>query len=307
MKSIRKLLAIVDPDEGSDFVLERTQELAKAYQAQVLLFMNKPNGITPERYSSKIFSSWFFRKQETLFTEHYEQRLEELRQQLTERGIETDTTFSTDKHAAEAILECIDRYQPDITLKGIQKQGLLKRILITNVDWRLIKHCRTPLLLVKARRWHENGAILGSVDPMHVKAQQNELDHLILETTTDLARHLDQSPRVYHCYFPDLNTMFPKVIEAGEYLREVRRKHEEKIRELLQAHDLGMDQVSMTRGDIVRTLLNCIHRERVNVLVIGALSRNFVERTIVGSTVEKILYDTPCDVLVIKNRQQSQA
>jgi len=31
------------------------------------------------------------------------------------------------------------------------------------------------------------------------------------------------------------------------------------------------------------------------------LSRNVVESAIVGSTAEKILYDTPCDVLVMKH------
>lgn len=304
MKEIRKILVIVDPDEGSDFVLARAQALALAYQARILLFMNKPNAITPEQYSPRIFGSRFFSTQHRLFTDHYEKRLEELRKGCADRGIDTHTEFSTEKHTAEAILQCVREYEPDLTLKCVQKRGFLKRILISNVDWRLIRSCPSPLLLVKSRPWHENGSVLASVDPMHVKSQQNELDHLLLDTAASLSARLKLTPRVFHCYFPDLSTMFPKVIEADDYLREVRQTHLAKIEELIEQHDISMDNVRMVRGDLVRTLINCIRRERVNILVLGALSRNFVEHAIVGSTVEKILYDTPCDVLVMKNSRQ---
>jgi universal stress protein E len=56
----------------------------------------------------------------------------------------------------------------------------------------------------------------------------------------------------------------------------------------------------MTLGDLIKTLLLCIRKDRANILVLGALSRNVVESAIVGSTAEKILYDTPCDVLIMK-------
>ena len=52
---------------------------------------------------------------------------------------------------------------------------------------------------------------------------------------------------------------------------------------------------------LVRSLAQCVRKKKTNVLVLGALSRNVVERAIVGSTAEKILYDTPCDVLIMKS------
>ena len=52
--------------------------------------------------------------------------------------------------------------------------------------------------------------------------------------------------------------------------------------------------ISMVRPD-------GISQEQVNILVLGALSRNFVEKAIIGSTAEKILHDTSCDVLVMKH------
>lgn len=303
MKSLKKLLVIVDPDNDSDFVIERAILLAFNSKAQVLLVINKANVLPQDSDVQQGLASRFFRSQKQLFTEHYQPRLAALKTRFEAQGIETDTYFTADKNSAAVILRKIREFQPDMTLKSVQKKSALSRILITNTDWKLVKNCPSPLLLVKARPWAEEGAIMAAVDPLHSKAQQNQLDHLLLDTTTSLAASLQLNARVFHCYFPDLSSMFPKVVDAEEYVREVRDIHWARVRALIAEHGLNDDQVTMTRGDLIKTLLQTIRKDRVNILVLGALSRNVVENAIVGSTAEKILYDTPCDVLIMKHNR----
>lgn len=303
MKNLKKLLVIVDPDNDSDFVIERAILLAFNSKAQVLLVMNKANVLPQDSGVPQSLASRFFRTQKQLFTEHYQTRLEALKTRFETQGIETDTYFSADKNSAGVILRKIREFQPDMTLKSVQKKSALSRILITNTDWKLVKNCPSPLLLVKARPWAEDGAIMAAVDPLHAKAQQNQLDHLLLDTTVSLATSLQLNARVFHCYFPDLSSMFPKVIDAEDYVKEVRAVHWSRVSELLAEHGLSEDQVTMTRGDLIKTLLQTIRKDRANILVLGALSRNVLESAIVGSTAEKILYDTPCDVLIMKHNR----
>lgn len=302
MKHIRKMLVIVDPDNDCDFVIERAILLAFNARSTVLLVMNKANVLPQQAGTAPSLAARFFRTQKQLFTEHYQSRLDALRERFDGQGIETETWFTSDKNGAAAILQKIHEFQPDITLKSVQQSSPLARILITNTDWKLVKSCPSPLLLVKARPWAEDGAVLAAVDPMHSKTEQNRLDHLLLDTAVKLSGALQLSPRVFHCYFPDLSSMFPKVMEAEPYIRTVRADHWIKIRELINAHGIDEDQVVMTRGDLIKTLLQAIRKDRVNILVLGALSRNVVEQAIVGSTAEKILYDTPCDVLIMKQQ-----
>ena len=300
MKSIKKILLVLDPDTDSDFVVQRAKLIAEKYKASVLLFMSKPNAVTPESVG-KGLGSLFFKTQEKLFVEHYEKMLKVLRGEFAAQGIKVKAEFSADKSSADAILKKILEYKPDITLKSVQKHSGLKSILITNTDWHLIKTSPLPLLLVKSQAWHEDGSIIAAVDPLHAKAQQNQLDHLLIDAAENLATRLNLSAHIFHSYLPELSTMFPKALDAGDYIKQVRAKHQEKITELLNEHKLSTTQVTMVRGELMRTLLNCIRKEKGNILVLGALSRNFVERAIVGSTAEKFLYDTPCDVLVMKN------
>ncbi|MEX0738704.1 MAG: universal stress protein [Pseudohongiella sp.] len=303
MENLKKLLVIVDPDNDSDFVIERAILLAFYGKAQVLLIMNKANVLPQNNDVNPGLASRFFRAQKQSFLEHYQNRLAALKTRFETQGIDTETFFSAEKNDAAVILEKIREFQPDMTLKSVQKKSALSHILITNTDWKLVRNCPSPLLLVKARPWFEDGAVLSAVDPLHSKAQQNQLDHLLLDTTVRLARSLQLSARVFHCYFPDLSSMFPKVVDAEAYVREVRAIHWDKIKTLVSEHGVSEDQVTMTRGDLIKTLLQTIRKDRANILVLGALSRNAVESAIIGSTAEKILYDTPCDVLIMKHNR----
>jgi universal stress protein E len=306
VKSINRLLVVVDPDTDSDFIVQRAKLIAEKYNSDVLLFMSKPNALNPDSVSSQSLSSLFFTKQQRLFAEQYEKMLQVLRGEFSAMKIRATAEFSSAKNSSDAILKKILEYKPDITLKSIQKPSALKNILITNTDWYLIQNSPRPLLLVKSQEWHHDGSIIAAVDPLHVKAQQNQLDHLLLDTAANLAKNLQLTPRAFHSYLPDIGTMFPKVLDAGDYIKEVKKSHQVKVEELSKTHGISHENVTLAKGDLIKSLLLCIKKERGNILVLGALSRNFVERAIVGSTAEKILYDTPCDVLIMKNMQPAQ-
>lgn len=307
MEYINNLLVIIDPDIDDDFVVERARLLAAAYRPRVHLYINKPNAITPDNNATRSLTSRLFRTRERQFSMHYRDRLTAIQQEFEALDIQAEAEFSAERHTADAILSRIRKHKPDLVLKSVHRQSTLARILITNTDWHLIKSSPAPLLLVKSRQWASDGSIMAAVDPLHAKAAQNQLDHLLLDTASSLAQHLGLKTRVFHCYFPDLSAMFPKVIDANDYIQEVRERHTVKIEELLKQHDMSMDDVILTRGDLVRTLQHCIQREKTNILVLGALSRNFVERTIIGSTAEKMLYDTSCDVLAMRNPRSPES
>ena len=273
MNAIQRLLVIVNPDFRDDYVLARARRLARAFRPEVHVLVDRDGHETAEEYFADIDVN--------------------VQSHVTEKPLDHDD-----------ILGLIRDTGPDLVMKSIRRRHRLARLLVTGTDWKLIRHSPCPLWLVKSLDWHDDGTVLAAVDPLHSKAQQNELDHLLLDTTTALAERLALQPVVYHCYFPDVSTMFPKVLDAGDYLKKKRDTHRDRLEELLQGHGIGMDRVAMVRGDLVRTLNHTIRDRNSNLLVLGALSRNVMERAIIGSTTEKMIHQSRCDVLVMKSLQQ---
>jgi len=300
MASLDSILVVVDPTVERDFVVDRAKVLLAASHASVRFFINSSNTLTQHTYAYEGMDGHFFEKQRLLFIEHYNKILESLLDEFTAMGINATSSFSEEHNLAEAIIAQAKEYEPDLVLKSTHHHTALRKSIISNTDWRLIRKCPAKLMLVKDREWLEDGSIVTSVDPLHAKAAQNKLDHLLIQTTESLATQLHQQARVFHCYFPFVSTMFPTVSETSSQVEELRQRHQSKLDELLASHNIEKEHVKMASGDLVPALVNYLEKSNANLLVIGALSRNVIERAIVGNTAEKILDDCPCDVLVVK-------
>lgn len=300
MQSIKSILVVVDPSIERDFVIDRARLIAKATGARVNLFINSPNSLNQHTYLYEGIDPDFFLKQRKLFTDHHRQILAKLAEEFANDKIDTTVAFEEKHNLAEAIIEQAKKFGADLVMKSTHHHNLVQRSLITNTDWRLIRKCPAALYLAKPEAWKPAGNIITAVDPLHPKAEQSRLDHELLETTEFLAGLLQQKPGVFHSYFPFVGTLFAAgpQLEAG--MDSIRQQHAEKLQDLLASHNIAPENIKLSRGELVPKLIEYIKEAKANLLVIGALSRNVLERAIVGDTAEKILEDCPCDVFVIK-------
>ncbi|MEX2131388.1 MAG: universal stress protein [Pseudohongiellaceae bacterium] len=301
MKNLKRILVIVDPTVERDFVIDRLNNILQDNNAEVRFFINSVNTLTPQSYAYEGMDHAFFETQRQLFIEHYSKILDELVAEFEGKGFRVSATFSEAPHLADSIIEQVKEFDPDLVLKSTHHHSVLRRSLITNTDWQLIRKCKKPLLLVKPRDWIESGSVVAAVDPLHVKAQQSRLDHLLVENAIEMAKQLHLTARIFHCYYPFVSSMFPTVSETSQQIKEIRRRHEVAMTDLLASYSIEPGNVSITRGDLIPSLIKFLEKSGANILVIGALSRNVIERAIVGNTAEKILDDCPCDVLVIRS------
>lgn len=300
MDTIKTILVVIDPTVDRDFVVERAKIIAKKADASVEFFINNSNTMTEHSYIYEGVDGAFFETQRKLFEDHYQKLLSELVDEFRANGMHACSSFTEEHHLAEAIIERVKQSNPDLVLKSTHHHSVIERSLISNTDWRLIRKCPAPLLLVKPRPWIDDGNIMTAVDPLHNKAEQSSLDHSLLKNCISVAKLLNLQPHVFHSYFPFINTMFPVGSESKVEMESIRQKHADKLSTLLEAYTFSEDNVHMSQGDLVPSLIKRLEAIDANILVIGALSRNALERAIVGNTAEKILEDCPCDTLIIK-------
>ncbi|MDP6537268.1 MAG: universal stress protein [Gammaproteobacteria bacterium] len=301
MDKIESILVVVDPTVDRDFSIDKAKQIAKVTGSRVRFFINNPNTLSDHSYIYEGIDGNFFETQRRLYEEHYHKLLENLVEEFSAENIEASTAFTEQHHLAESIIAQADEYKPDLILKSTHHHSLIERSLITNTDWRLIRKCLTPLLLVKPVLWSDDGSVVTAVDPLHSKAAQNKLDHVLLAGTQFVARIFKFKPCVFHSYYPFVSTMFPMGGESKEHLDRIRQHHAEQLNELIEGYDFADDGIELSEGDLVPELTLYLQSVQANILVIGALSRNVIERAIIGNTAEKILEDCPCDVLVLKS------
>jgi universal stress protein E len=184
---------------------------------------------------------------------------------------------------------------------------LRERLMLRNTDWELIRHCPTPLLLVKSPRPYRRPVVLAAVDPFHAGARPADLDRKLLQAGAEVAQSLHGRLHLFHAAAP-LLTAAPFLPEAAPLglSPAVQRMHDEVIAKGLQrlAQRVGIPAARrhVALGDVSDALPRISRRLRASIVIMGAISRSALKRLFIGNSAERVLDEIGCDVLVIKPR-----
>src|SRR5688500_12563352 len=130
MDKPRHLLVVVDPTAIRHPAVERARCLALAFAARVELFVcYQPQPAGDLRVDERV--------------------LERIANGLREQGIETTTSESSSPAIHVGIVEKVRQCLPALVIKDAHPHSLLRRTLLPNTDWQLLRTCPAPLLFVR--------------------------------------------------------------------------------------------------------------------------------------------------------------
>lgn len=299
--NIEHILMVIDPTSDMDQpCLRRAEQLAEYYpSARFTLFMSD---YIPALDGGLLFNTESLTQARNALLGHREKHLDRLANPLRAKGFTVNTSAVWGKRYERHILRAIHEQQPDLVLKTTHHHNLLKRLVLTNTDWYLIRHCPAPLWLVKQPE--SKLKMFGvSVDPLHEADKPAALDYKLLATGRSLAAAIGAQVQVVHCYNPLPHTLaFDTGLVANYdgYAAEVQAHHADAFREFSSQAGIAPAEQHLLRGYPEQSIPAFVQQQKIDLLVMGAISRSRLENALVGHTAERLLDEVPCDVLVVK-------
>ncbi len=220
------------------------------------------------------------------------------------RGLRVTTRVDWGRPAYEGIVAAAAAFDADLVVGQSVRRGLLRHLL-SYVDWQLIRHCRRPLLLVKSTRPWRRPVIVAAVDPLHAHDKPAVLDRAILDAGGSLARALNGRLYAYHAFSPAVRFVPGTALEPLPVLAPPaqQRRHERAVRQrvlrVTRAARLPASRVRLEAVEPVRGLPAYVADRHAAIAVLGAVSRRWLQRWLVGSTAEKVLDALHCDMLAV--------
>ena len=302
MKAIKNLLVIVDPTATQHFALDKAVQLARRFHAGIELFMTDYRaGLeadTPEARAAR-----------AKLLEHRRALLEELATPIRKNGTPVTVDVSFDNPLHEGLLRKIAKSHADLVIKETHYHNLVRRTLITNTDWHLIRSCKTPLLLVKPTVWTKSLRVLAAVDPGHAADKPAALDHEICDWAATLAEGHGVADAL-HVYLPATLLLAtattvgsPIAVATGmeqEMLEDERKAKLKAVRELATPHGISAEHTHVMLGAASEALPPEAEKLHADIAVMGAVSRSRLQRLFIGNTAERVLDRMPCDLLIVK-------
>src|SRR5262252_3750141 len=193
------ILVVVDPEHLACPAVAKAAVLAKALGAavEILLCDAQPTS-SPAMYPDAESVSALTAPVEAKHTV----ALDDLAKSMSDGGIRVTTRVEFGKPLHAVILGRIDAVRPDLVVKDTHHHSIIRRTILTNTDWHLLRGCQPPLLLVKSRNWSREPRLVAAVACGHPGDPPDYLSHAIVDLASLVARALGSRVELLHAWSP---------------------------------------------------------------------------------------------------------
>jgi universal stress protein E len=295
----RKVMLVVpDVDGISTNVIDRVGRIARGLQAEVELFASlyEPDSVQPGQHAPPADSVI------TTQVEELHRRLERVGDALRAQGLKVRSSVRWDYPMFEATIRQVLRRDVDLLVMPARAVAQVGMSTLHYREARLIEECPRPLLLLKTAEVYSTGCILAAVDPVHAYEIPEELDEAIVGAAKTLSYALAETP--VHLYHADaLEAPGSGPGPANPAFQGARQRLvDARMRDLAERHNIATSQIHIEPGAVETTLPVFAQTIHADVVVMGALSRTYPTRALLGHKAELVLDTLECDVLVVKPR-----
>lgn len=304
VKSIESILCVTDPATDVLAAVHRATWLARKTGATLNLFASTYNEhLSGERF----YDAPSLESARNAVAEQGQRYLENLAQPLRDMGMSVVTDVAWDHPLYESIGRRALTGSADIVIKDMHHHATFDQTLLTNTDWNLIRTCPAPLWLVKPRDIHTPTVVLASIDPTNRNDKPASLDDSILAASRTVADCTGFQVHAFHAYDPRIalasataNAYIPVSLPNEEIEHDMRERHGRRFDELTSFHAVPKNHRYLISGATHEELPAIARKIAADVVVMGAIARNSLNRRFIGATAERTLEHLPCDLLIIK-------
>lgn len=297
--NLHQLLVVIDPTQEAQPALERAAWLARNTGAALELLVCE---FEPALDNSLLFDEQQTEQARTALLAHRLARLEELAAPLRAEGLSVQIEARWGKPLHRTILARVEELKPDLVFKAAHSHSLLKRLLLTNTCWQLLRHCPAPLWLVHHGPW-QGRRLSAALDPLHSADKSAHLDHRLIAAARELAGRLQLDAHYLHCYAPlPRSLVFDAELVAtyDAYVERGNRQHRQAFEQLLAPYAVPASHRHLEQGYPEELIPRFVRDRQIDLLLMGVVARGHLDNALIGNTAERVLEAVECDLLVLR-------
>lgn len=298
MSQYQRLLLITDRSLYHSPALLRAVALAKASGAALdIRAFIEPAPIIhlwEEHVDESVFQDYLHRYRDWLVDEV---------QRLGGNGLKVTVELVFTTHPVLEILRTIADLNPDLVIKDVKLEPVLKRIFITPLDCHLLRECPTPLHLVSQARYGLPHRVVAAVDPFEPGTQISGLNDTIIQCAYSMALQCDAPLHLLYAYdlSPAFNGDAPMAMGGWnvDFAEELRQSLHQAFVTLADRYGVPPERRHFVMGQPVPVIQEFVEQFHADVVVMGTAHRVGLDR-LIGSNTERALYSVPGSILAIR-------
>lgn len=272
MQAIRSILVVVDPSHPESLALKRATLIAGVTQSHLHL-------LACDRKQDH--SAW----------------LADLAGTLTGDGYSVSTQQAWHENLHQTVITVQQAEGCGLVIKQHVPENPLKRALLTPDDWKLLRYCPGPVLMVKTDTPWTGGVILAAVDVGNNDGPHRTLHASIISHGYDIAGLARGSLHVVSAHPSPMLSAADPTFQLKE---SIEARYRNACKEFQEEFDVSDDNLHIAEGPADVIIPYAAKTLKAAVTVIGTVARTGLSGALIGNTAEVVLDALESDVLVLK-------
>ncbi|MNJ17439.1 Universal stress protein E [compost metagenome] len=272
MHTVRSTLVVVDSHQPADQILNRARMIASATQSHLHLLVCCKGA-------------------------HHSSSLDDLQHTMEREGYSVSTQQAWEGNSHKTIIAAQQAQDCGLVITQHLPDNPLLKAVLTPEDWKLLRYCPCPVLMVKTARPWTGGTILAAVDVDSSDVGHRVLHSGIVSHGYDIAQLASGTLHMMSAYpYPLLSSSDP-VLQNKE---SIEAFYCEQCKRLQHEFHISDEHLHVEEGPPDVLIPYMAHKLEAALTVIGSVARTGLSGALVGNTAEMILNTLDSDVLVLK-------
>jgi nucleotide-binding universal stress UspA family protein len=272
MQAIRSILVVMEPNHTEDLALKRAKLIAGVTQSHLhLLVCDKKSDHTAY--------------------------LRDLSGLLNGEGFSTSSQQAWDESLHQTIINVQQTEGCGLVIKQHFPDNPLKKALLTPDDWKLLRYCPAPVLMVKTEKSWAGTAILAAVDVGNSDSEHRTLHTSIVSHGFDIAALAKAELHVISAHPTPMLSAADPTFQLKE---TIEARYREQCKAFQAEYEISDERLHIAEGPADVLIPQAAHRLNAGVTVIGTVARTGISGALIGNTAEVILDSLESDILVLK-------
>ncbi|WP_312773237.1 universal stress protein [Pseudomonas rhodesiae] len=272
MQDVRSILVVLETEHSESLALKRAKLIAGVTGAHLHLLVCD-------------------RKHE------HSALLSVLKASLTEEGYSVTTEQAWNDSLHDTVIAVQQAEGCGLVIKQHYPDSPLKKALLTPTDWKLLRYCPAPVLLVKTATPWAGKVILAAIDVGNSDVEHRSLHHSIIDHGFDIAYLAKAQLHVISAHPSPM-------LSAADPTFQLKKSIEARYREQCQAFQAEFDvddtHLHIEEGPADVLIPHMASKLQAAVTIIGTVARTGLTGALIGNTAEVVLDKVESDVLVLK-------
>ncbi len=274
MRKLTDILVVVDTRKQQQTALNRAQQVARTTGARLHI-------LAPNPKADK--TSW--------------QKLEAITQSIKTSDIQIQLHETWHRDTNETIIHVQQMEGCQLVIKDAKPEGVLTQAFGTPEDWRLLRQCDVPILLVKHDHSWEHGPIMAAVNADHEDYQHTQLNLAILDYSATFADYFSAELHLASAY---PTTRLP-IQDSGNGVT-YEKSYNNTCINYARDYQLGVNNIHVEPGSAETVIPKLIKEQQIQLLVIGTHARTGISALAIGNTAEQLISHIDTDMLILQPR-----